>query len=823
MNKNAPITVFFLLAILLADAGFGADSPNGSPFVRGDSSQRMHRDEFPMPRVSAQNTSFADTLRLTLSPGCERDDCPDGLIVFTLNGTDPLLSSDVRYYQSSIRIDTSVILRARFVSDSSFSGYSSELVRRYEKIKALPAPHVDTDGGEFVISETITLTVPGYLQDTDIQIYYTLDGQDPLMHGKLYRSPLTITDTTTLKAVAVSRSGTRLNSSQLSRRFVRIYPTLPSPVISPVDTNFSSSLPVTITVPGFRSDSLIRLTCRMQQGDSLITRTIRGSTLHMIIDSTTTLRAYATHQGYSTSHTTAARFVEGGAPVVATPRARPRGGEFSGEPVSVTLENLEPQAMVTYTLDGSEPTKASRLYQGEPVVIHDRCTLQIRAFKTNMEPSAIQQHIYTFAKLPPPVASVAAGTVFDDTLKVALSVPGFEHDSSIQIFYSLQGLKPTDSSAVYEDTLVISRSTTLNMFAAKSYYEPSDMSTVDYFCSRMVSGAWYEDRDGDGRIETAVIELDGYVRKLPTRIDLTDPFGKRNRIFAKSQMTRLPDSVFGKSVFSVSIQPPFDFGTDVPFDQWGRIPLSGDFDIQPFTVLDRAGPVIQSAEMKSSGRASRDTLIVTFSEPIQASSIRGKRPDQVFDIVGPMKSFLESGAEPIEMADDSSCRVIFTEKISYAALSSRNTIRLATDRHVPVDDAGNGGRGGGRAIEITAFRADEWDLLAISPFTPGVDQIPSYVSALPGIQSNTGTVIMISSSGMPQAFATIYDATGNVIRKELSFVYGNHDGRQYLVWDGKNSRGEYVSSGTYLVAVRLVDSVLDGRSSVKYIKIAVAE
>ncbi|MFW5775431.1 MAG: hypothetical protein ACOCW2_03995, partial [Chitinivibrionales bacterium] len=384
-----------------------------------------------------------------------------------------------------------------------------------------------------------------------------------------------------------------------------------------------------------------------------------------------------------------------------------------------------------------------------------------------------------------------------------------------------EGLPPTDSSAVYEDTITLSRSTTLTMFAQKPYFSSSDISSSDYYCTRMVKRACYEDRDGDGRIETAVIELDGHISHLPDTIHLKDPISEREHRFDSTHFSRLAESEGSGSVFLVSIKPPFESGTHIAYNQWGRIPLSGDYDISPFTVLDKAAPVISSATLRSAEQAFRDSLLITFSEPVLQAAVSGKYPDEVFAVTGPLQESFEACREPIGRLNDSTFVIVFPNKTDFSVTSSSNTIRL--QQHVRIADRfGNTGTDAAGSVEIAVHQQWEWKVLAISPFRPGVDQVPEYVSALPGIHGNTGTVIMIPTPNMPPATASIYDATGNVIRKNMEFVRRSQDKKQYLVWDGKSNRGDYVSSGTYLVSVRITDKN-SGINQVKYIKIAVKD
>lgn len=62
------------------------------------------------------------------------------------------------------------------------------------------APVISPNGGTFNSTQIVTLTCP----DENAEIYYTTDGSDPTPAGKKYTDPISISETTTLKAIAVS-------------------------------------------------------------------------------------------------------------------------------------------------------------------------------------------------------------------------------------------------------------------------------------------------------------------------------------------------------------------------------------------------------------------------------------------------------------------------------------------------------------------------------------------------------------------------------------------------------------------------------------------
>ena len=74
-------------------------------------------------------------------------------------------------------------------------------------VTTVAKPQFSPDGGSYGSTQVVTIscTTPG------VTIYYTIDGSSPTTDGIVYTEPLTISETTTLKAVAVDADGTMSN------------------------------------------------------------------------------------------------------------------------------------------------------------------------------------------------------------------------------------------------------------------------------------------------------------------------------------------------------------------------------------------------------------------------------------------------------------------------------------------------------------------------------------------------------------------------------------------------------------------------------------
>lgn len=127
--------------------------------------------------------------------------------------------------------------------------------------------------------------------------------------------------------------------------------------------------------------------------------------------------------------------------------------------------------------------------------------------------------------------------------------------------------------------------------------------------SVLALGGHYQDRDGDGRIETAVIRFDTAFRQPPETILLRDPFsgGAPGEILQRA--------VEGRTM-TLTLKP---FAAGTGFGKEATASLSGGpgYAGQTFVLADSVGPVLVKAEsFPSADPAVRSYLDVGFSEPV---------------------------------------------------------------------------------------------------------------------------------------------------------------------------------------------------------------
>ena len=131
---------------------------------------------------------------------------------------------------------------------------------------------------------------------------------------------------------------------------------------------------------------------------------------------------------------------------VGTPTASPDAGTYNVAQ-SVTLSSSTEDAAIYYTIDGTEPTASSMLYEN-PIIIGDTTTLKAIAIKTGLFDSGILTAVYNFSYIP-----LAAADIFvDGNIASAGGEQWFKFTATVasQYIYFMPGTLPTASVQLYD-------------------------------------------------------------------------------------------------------------------------------------------------------------------------------------------------------------------------------------------------------------------------------------------------------------------------------------------------------------------------------------
>lgn len=133
---------------------------------------------------------------------------------------------------------------------------------------------------------------------------------------------------------------------------------------------------------------------------------------------------------------------------------------------------------VHYTLDGSDPTADSPVYDGVPIVV-ERSTV-IRAADMENGADCEVQCLDIKIRTPAPKASLGSGT-YTSAQTVKLTC-----EKGAAIYYTTDGSRPTKKSQKYTQPIVINESATLRFFAVKKGFAKSAVITRKYEISTAV-------------------------------------------------------------------------------------------------------------------------------------------------------------------------------------------------------------------------------------------------------------------------------------------------------------------------------------------------
>ena len=399
-----------------------------------------------MPTMSPNPGIYNTPQSVTLA-----DSSPGVTIYYTTDGSTPTTTS--AQYTGAITVSTTTTLQA--IAAGNGYAASSDAFGIY-KIAAL-APTMSPNPGIYNTPQAVTLAdaTPG------VAIYYTTDGSTPTTSSARYTTPITISTTTTLQAIAAG-SGYAASSSTFG--IYKINALAPTMAPNPGTYNAPQSVTLTDASPG--------VTIYYTTDGSTPTTASPQYTGPITVSTTTKLQAIAAGNGYSASSDTFGIYTI--MTPAAAPTLSPNPGTYATSQ-SVTLADSSSGTTIYYTTDGSTPTTASPRYTG-PITISTPTTLQAIAAGNGYSASSVAGGIYTITlTTATPAFSPASGT-YNAPQSVTLS----DASPGVTIYYTTDGSTPTTASARYTAPISVSTTTTIQAIAAGNGYGVSSVGSATY-------------------------------------------------------------------------------------------------------------------------------------------------------------------------------------------------------------------------------------------------------------------------------------------------------------------------------------------------------
>jgi len=291
----------------------------------------------PSPTFSAGSGTYLGAQSIKIS-----DANKSAAIYYTLDGASPDINSS--RYSGAISIAQSATVKAIAVE----YGYTGSPVASADYAIQLPPPAFSLKAGTYTGIQSVTITDSA----DGTKFYYTLDGSVPSSSKRLYSSPISITKSVTLKAVALKKG---FASSSVTSAAYSIQ--LPAPEFSPKAGTYAGKQYVKL------SDSIGGASIHYTLNGALPTSSspILASTATLQISQTATVRAIAIETGYLASAVSSASFTLLPPPVEVTGAATNIGVN------SATLNG-------TVNSEGA-PTTWCFIYGGAPTAMTEKTSL----------------------------------------------------------------------------------------------------------------------------------------------------------------------------------------------------------------------------------------------------------------------------------------------------------------------------------------------------------------------------------------------------------------------------------------------------------------
>jgi hypothetical protein len=238
------------------------------------------------PNFSPAGGNYTAAQTVTIS-----DSTAGTTIYYTTNGTAPTTSSTV--YSGPITVTASETLEAIAVE----TGYTNSpaVTASYTISPVLPTPTFNVAAGKYTTSQTVTISD----STSGTTIYYTTNGATPTTSSSVYSSPIKVSTSETLEAIAVEAN---FVNSPVATAAYTIAPVLPAPTFSPGAGSYTTSQSVTI------SDTTAGTAIYYTTNGTTPTTSSTKYTGAITVASTETLEAIAVETGYTNSAAATAAF-----------------------------------------------------------------------------------------------------------------------------------------------------------------------------------------------------------------------------------------------------------------------------------------------------------------------------------------------------------------------------------------------------------------------------------------------------------------------------------------------------------------------------------
>ncbi len=305
-------------------------------------------------------------------------------IYYTTDNSTPTTSS--AKYSGTISVTASETIKAIAVA----SGYSNSGVASATytigSSTQVATPTFSLPSSVYYTPQTMTISDA----TAGAKIYYTFDGTTPTTSSYLYAGPISLTQSRTIKAIAVA---TGMTNSTVAATIITL--TVANPSLSPAGGTYSGAQ--TVTVTSATPSATFYYTTNGQSPTTSSTR----YTGPITVGASETLKVLGGRTGFSPSGIVSATYTITSGTVTATPTFSPAGGTYTAAQ-TVTISDATAGSTIYYTVNGTTPSTGSTVYSG-PINVASTETVQAIAVAAGVS-SPVAAASYTISAGTPAIS-----------------------------------------------------------------------------------------------------------------------------------------------------------------------------------------------------------------------------------------------------------------------------------------------------------------------------------------------------------------------------------------------------------------------------------
>jgi alpha-tubulin suppressor-like RCC1 family protein len=391
---------------------------------------------------------------------------PGAAIHYTTSGLDPTEADPTIASGGTLLVDRPQTLKARAFKPAWTASVVATAAYDIKAATPVLTPGTGTYAQPQMV--TVTLGTPG------ATMRYTTNGATPTEADAVIASgaSLPVTASLTLKVRAFRTNWT---PSDVATGTYTLK--VATPALDPAGGSYTSAQAVVVTTA--TPDASLRYTTDGREPTLSDPAVASGASVP--VDRSLTLKVKGFRGGWATSDVASASYTLSlSAP--AAPVIDPPGGAYT-PPQTIAISAADPQAVVRYTLDGSDPSAASVLYTS-PFVLDGSATVKARAFRTGASPGAVAEATYDFGTVATPVFGLAPGR-YASAVPVVVSVA----TAGAAIHYTTDGSDPTESDPIVASggSVLVDRSLVLKARAWLTGLPAGGVARADYLVTGQLS------------------------------------------------------------------------------------------------------------------------------------------------------------------------------------------------------------------------------------------------------------------------------------------------------------------------------------------------